>query len=168
MGGAAVAVVAALPLLPILALAGLPVYDGCTGLLVPTPSCWPPLTRAHPLSLAPVRRSYSPVLVPSFVCTPLAPWCCCWSPSSLSLASHFVSHPLPLAPLALCVRRTCLALVWLLPAWLCVHADPHYPVTLGWPSVGLRSCSFALVCTRSFVCFLRLAFICACSGSLGL
>ena len=94
---------------------------------------------------------------------PLTPWCCCWSTSLLSLASHVVLHPYPLAPLALCVHHACLAFVWLLPAWLCIHADPCYPVTLGWPL-------FMFVCTHLCASFIWPSFVLvqACLGSLGL
>jgi hypothetical protein len=73
----------------------------------------------------------------------------CWSPLSGHIRLAFLrpsfvvvwADPLPGHP--------CLAFVWPLIAF--VRANPHYSVTHVWPSFGIRSRSFAFVCTRSFV-----------------
>ena len=92
-------------------------------------------TPVHPLPFA-HSRSRSPALPNSRLV------CACSVIRSFSL--HVASVCTRLCPLG-CVS---------------VCADPRYPVALVWPSFGLRSRSFALVCARLLVCsYMRISAI---------
>jgi hypothetical protein len=143
-----------------------------------------PSTFVRPLPSTCLCLCNSSVSLPPLVPVPLLAHLCLFMPAQLCWFPLGSAHPcssvlVPTSPHLFVLVPTCLCLLG------CVYicADPHYPVTLVWPSFGLHLCLFVLFCTRLFACsFMRipatlllpcythLAFICAhlCSSGLWL